>query len=79
MVEDLKKRDIIRESLNKEKFDNSGIGNIYLDGMPPNVEKEKNLYPQGGNDRVLLRDKFQQSLPFYLRENKPTIYRYVNE
>lgn len=79
MVEDLKKRDIIRESLNKEKFDNSGIGNLYLDGMPPHVEKEKNLYPQGGNDRVLLRDKFQQSLPFYLRENKPTIYRYVNE
>ena len=26
MIEDRKKRDIIRESLKKEKFDNSGIG-----------------------------------------------------
>jgi hypothetical protein len=45
MVQDLKKRDMIRESMTKERFDNSGIANLYADGMPPHVEKEKNLYP----------------------------------
>ena len=58
MVEDLKRRDMIRESMKKERFDNSGLASLYAEGMPPHVEKEKNLYPQGGNDRVLLRDKF---------------------
>ena len=79
MVEDLRKRDAIRENMKKERFDSSGIGQIYQQGLPSNVENDINLYPQGGNDRVLLRDKFQQSVPFYLRENKPTIFRKVNE
>lgn len=78
-MEDMKRRDVIRENMKKERFDNSGIGQIYQDGLPPHVEKDMNLYPQGGNDRVLLRDKFQEAIPFYLRENKPVIYRKVNE
>ena len=38
MVEDLKRRDAIRESMQKEKFENSGIGQIYQGGLPPHVE-----------------------------------------
>lgn len=79
MIEDLKRRDALRESMKREKFENSGIGKKYTDGLPPHIEKDIKLYPQGGNDRVLLRDKFQESVPFYLRENKPTIYRKPNE
>lgn len=45
MVEDLKRRDAIRESMQKEKFENSGIGQIYQGGLPPHVEQEKNMYP----------------------------------
>ena len=58
MVEDLKRRDAIRENIKKERFESSGIGQIYQEGLPAHVEKDINLYPQGGNDRVLLRDKF---------------------
>ena len=57
--------------MNKEKLDSLTL--------PPHVEIENKMYPQGGNDKVLLRDKFAQQMPFYLRENKPTIYRYVDE
>ena len=33
----------------------------------------------GGDERVLLRDKFSEQLPFYLRSNKPVIFRKTNE
>jgi len=42
------------------------------------IERETRLYPQGGADRVLLRDKFQENAPFYLRTNKPVIVRKTN-
>ena len=65
--------------MKKEKFDNSGVGQLYTDGIPPHIEKDARLFPQGGSDRVLLRDKFQEAIPFYLRENKPVILRKPNE
>jgi len=43
------------------------------------IEQDINLYPQGGDERVLLRDKFSEQLPFYLRSNKPVIFRKTNE
>lgn len=40
MIQDLKNRDAIRESMAREKFENSGVGNMFRDGLPPNIEKE---------------------------------------
>lgn len=34
MIQDLKRRDALRESMKKEKFENSGIGKKYSEGLP---------------------------------------------
>lgn len=78
MIEDLRTRDALRDSLNRERTKKSGLGGKYTNGLPAHIEKELRLYPQGGDERVLLRDKFQETIPFFLRENKPTIYRKPN-
>ena len=43
------------------------------------LKRDLKLYPQGGDKQVMLRDKFQQSAPFYLKHNKPVFIRKTNE
>lgn len=43
------------------------------------LEREARLYPQGGNQKIAFRDKLIQEAPFYLRSNKPTIVRKMDE
>jgi len=43
------------------------------------LKRDLKMYPQGGEEKVMLRDKFQQSAPFYLKHNKPVFIRKTNE
>ena len=58
----------------------SGLGQWKGDSFrQEEIVQDINLYPQGGDERVLLREKFSEQLPFYLRQNKPVIFRKTNE
>ncbi len=43
------------------------------------IELQSRLYPQGGVDKVLLREKFQENAPFYLKPNQAVIVKKINE
>lgn len=82
MAQDLKNRCAVLESKEREKIGTElydqlhGLNN---EGVPAGLEKEIHMYPQGGNKQARLRDQFEQSPPFYLRENKGVFNRKTNE
>lgn len=79
MIQDMNMRNALKDNMKREKFENSGLGKKYSEGIPLHIEKDINLYPQGGDERIMLRDKFQDAIPFYLRANQPVLYKKPNE
>jgi len=57
------------------RMNQEGRDQTEIDGL----QRDLKLYPQGGDKQVMLRDKFQQSAPFYLKHNKPVFSRKTNE
>ena len=43
------------------------------------MQTGQQMFPQGGNKKVHLMEKFQSSSPFYLNENKPVFARRLNQ
>ena len=53
--------------------------NLLDDAALDRVEREARLFPQGGYQKVAFRDRLQAEAPFYLRTNKPTILRKMDD